>query len=389
MWLPAMTLVAASCVTVAVVAVDDSARAVVKTSVPGVWLANDAAASVSHVGQDGVDATVPLDRQTGALRVIQVDGTAYVTDDSGRVSRIDPAQLAVAQEAMLPSSGSRLVAGGGRLYAVDTTSGTVRQLDPVQLTSIGQAVTVARPLGAAVVDPSGVLWVNDIGAGDIVAVDGRTVGTRAKVTDPDVPVQLSVVGAAVVVVDARKATVTVVKNRQPSAPRPLTTEPGATIEVPDAVPGGVVLPLTSGNRSLVLIDVDTGRVRTVDLGVEGHKLGAPRVSSAKAYVPDYTAGSVLVVDLATAQLTRTVAVTGKAGTFDLVTDDTSVYVNDPGSERAWTLNDAGEAVPASKYDPKSPRDGGRGVQVVPPAPTVPPPGAPGAAVVGVVLGDSP
>lgn len=373
MWWPAATLVLTSALTGAVLTLNDSARAVITPARPGAWMASAEAGSISHVGPDGVDATVALKQSSGALRVIQVDGVAYVTDADGRLSRVDPVQLEVSQEALLPSSSARLVAGGGRLYAVDPTVGTVRELDPVQLTSIGQPLALGPSLGSAVVDPTGVLWVADTATGEVVPVDGRTVGERRRVSSPGADVKLSVVGTDVVAVDPSNGTATVVSGPAPSTPRQVPTTSDGEVELPDNVGEGSVLPILTGGRTLTLLHVRSGDARTVALPTAGHQLGTPRLSGGRVYVPDFTAGAVVVVDVATATVLSTVTVTGRPGEFEVLVDGTSVYLNDPRSERAWTLRPSGELVPATKYDPTSPKGGGGTRTVVPPAPDLPAP----------------
>jgi hypothetical protein len=143
--------------------------------------------------------------------------------------------------------------------------------------------------------------------------------------------------------------------------------------VPDAVGEGSVLPILNGSRSLVLLDVDAGQVRTSDLAVDGHSLGAPRVSGGKVYIPDFTTGSLIVIDIANAAVARTVEVTGKPGAFDVLVDKATVYVNDPHSEQSWAINAAGDLTPATKYDPTSPNGNGATAVNVPPAPALPAP----------------
>ena len=372
-WVPSIVLVATGCIAGAALAANNNTRSVFHTATPGVWLANDGAGSVSHVGPDGVDATVGLKRPVGTLRVVQIDGVAYISDDAGRLSRVDPAQLEVSQEAMLPSSKAKLVAGGGRLYAIDGPSGTARELDPVQLTSLGEAVVVAPELGDAVVDGAGVLWVVDVGNGQVMTVQGRTVRVARKVADPGAEIRLAIVGTSVVAVNRSAANATVVSGAATRTAVALPIDTGATITVPDAVGEGSVLPILNASASLVLLDVDTSQVRTIALAVDGHPLGAPRVSGGKVYIPDFTTGSLLVIDIANAVVDRTVAVTGKPGTFDVLVDNATVYVNDPQSERAWALNAAGELTPAAKYDPNSPAGNGSTPVNIPPAPSLPPP----------------
>ena len=369
-WLPAVTLLATTVVTGAALSLGDNARATIKTARPGAWMASEQAGSVSHLGPDGVDATVELPASTGNLRVVQIDGAAYVTDAAGHLSRIDPAQLDVAQEAQLPSSGSTLVAGGGKLFAVDAATGVVRQLDPVQLVAIGQPVKVGDKLGSAVVDPSGVLWVTDLGTGKVVSIDGQKVTPSPKVAEPGVDVRLSVVGADVVAVNPATATATVVSDPSAPAPQTVPAETGAPFDVPEAVDGGSVLPIVTGSHTLTLLHVRKGERRTVELPVSGHKLGTPRVSGQRVYLPDYTDGSVIVIDIERAAVVKTVTVTGRPGPFEVLVDGSTVYVNDPRSEHAWTIAADGTAVPADKYDPDSPR-GGAVQGAVPPPPTPP------------------
>ena len=88
----------------------------------GVWFANDSADSVSHVGPAGTDATVQIADPAGLLQITELDGIAYVTDGEGHLSRIDPAQLVVSQEATCPRPTRSSIGGGWRLYLVDYTS---------------------------------------------------------------------------------------------------------------------------------------------------------------------------------------------------------------------------------------------------------------------------
>lgn len=371
-WLPAVTLLATSCITGAALSLGDDARATITTARPGAWMASDQAGSVSHLGPDGVDATVELERATGGLHVVQVDGVAYVTDEAGRLSRIDPAQLEVAQEAVLPTSTAKLVAGGGRLYAVDMTTGVVRQLDPVQLTAVGAPLTTDAKPGSAVVDDKGVLWVSDLATGKVLAIDGAILAPAApKVADPGDDVRLSVVGDDVVAVNTKTATATVVSDPKAPTAKVPTPEAGTALDVPEAVEAGQVLPIVTGPRTLTLLHVRGGESRKVELPVTGHRLGTPRVSGSRVYLPDYTNGSVIVIDIDAARVVDTVKVTGKPGPFEVLVDGSTVYVNDPTSEHAWTITPDGKAVAADKYDPNSPRGGGAVQSAVPPAPTTP------------------
>ncbi len=364
---PFAVLAAAACVTGVALTVSDQARSVVDMAPVGVWFANDDADSVSHVGPAGTDVTVQIVKPSGALTITELDGVAYVTDEDGHLSRIDPAQLVVSQETTLPSSNSQLIGGGGRLYVVDNATGTVRELDPGGLTSIGQTDPLGELLGTAVVDDDGVLWIPDLTTGTVMAVDGRTVASTTQVASPGDDVRLSVVNGIVVAINTSASTVTqIAGGDRTGTTHALSVAPGAT--APVAVGGGWVLPVVSG-AELVTLDLRNGRSIRIVLAEPDHRLGTPALAGGRVYVPDFTAGTLLVVDLASERVVETLRVTGSAGNFDLVVKNGRVFVNDPASERAWTINTAGALVPVVKYDPSRPGGGSGGGVVPPPATT--------------------
>jgi hypothetical protein len=345
---PVAVIAATASLTGLALAVGDQARSVVDMAPLGVWFANDAADSVSHIGPAGADATVRITGATGQFKVTTLDGTAYVADAAGRLVRVDPAQLVVSQQTSLPSATTQLVGGGGRLYAVDPASGTVRELDPIGMTTIGETARLGTELGAAVVDDDGVLWVSDRASGGVIAVDGRSVTGNRPVARPGEEVRLSVVNGVVVAINPSTATVTQVAGDRVGETHQIQVAAGAA--APAVVAGTSVLPVVSGNN-LVTLDLRNGRTIRVELAATGHRLGTPAIAANRVYVPDFTAGTLLVVDLATNAVVDTLTVTGRAGVFELVVESGRVFVNDPETERAWAINSAGQLVEIAKYDP--------------------------------------
>ena len=90
----------------------------------------------------------------------------------------------------------------------------------------------------------------------------------------------------------------------------------------------------------------------IDIAAPGTDLGAPQESRGKVFVPDYTAGTVLIVDLESrnVQVTAELVVPGAA--FELFDRDGIVFYNDPGSERAGVVRVDGSVAAVQKYDPE-------------------------------------
>ena len=363
-----VALAAVGCLTGASLAVSTQTAAVVGTDTVGTWFSNDLVASVSHVGPAGTDATVRLDDVVGKLSVVELDGVAYIQDENGTLSRIDPAQLDVSQSTTLPSLDTRLVAGGGHLYALE--SNMVRELDPVTLAMVAEPLELDGELGAAVVAPDGTLWTADESGGRVLEIAGGEQRSERAVGEPGSGLMLSAVVDDVVVVDPVASSATVVDGPDSGDSHALALAAAATVQVPTVVGYGSVLPLLTSESTLVLLDLARSDVVAVDLGVTSHELGIPQVTESKAYVPDYSDGALVVVDLASKQLDPTITVTGRPGAFDTVVDASTLYVNEPNGERAWAIDDAGVVTPTTKYDPNDPGDGSVRPVTVPAAPPV-------------------
>jgi Fibronectin type III domain len=366
---PLLMAVATSSIAGAALAMNDSTRSVLATSSLGVWFANDEVSSASHVGPTGVDASVLLPNSTGPLHIESVDGVAYVVDATGRAARLDPVQLEVSAEVQLPSTGTQLVGAGGRLYAVDSKSGTVRELDRTGMTTLGAAIEVGADLGLAVVDDNGVLWVPSKATGQVIGVSNGQVTVKQSVAAAGENVQLSVVNGSVVALNSASGKVVIVAGEGKGAAHTMPVAPGVGVAAPDRVAAGRLLPVLSDDHGLAMVDVGTGKVSTADLGRRDSDLGTPVLAGKRVYIPDFTKGVLLVFDVATNKLLDTISVTGQPGRFEVVENAGRVYISDPKSENAWTVDSRGKITKAEKYDPNSPGGasadaGGR----VPPAP---------------------
>jgi Fibronectin type III domain len=370
---PLVMMAVTSALTAAALAVNNSAKAVVKTPNSGVWIANDNASSVTHVGPGGADVTVALANVAGDFTVVQMDGVAFITDGTGTLTRVDAAQLTASQTAQLANTESYVAAGGGVLYQVDVRAGSVQQFDQTTARPIGPVVAVGKKLGNAVVDSSGVLWVTDTDTGKAISVNRDKVSSSTTIASPGVPILVSVVGAKIVAINQTAATVTVISGG--TSAKPVSLPPGKGLQAPESVLDGAVLPILDDSSRLNLVDLDGGKIVGVNLSTNGDELGSPRAANGKVYVPNYTRGTLIVIDIKTGAVINTIEVTKKNGKFELLVDKSTVYVNDPSGSKAWAITADGTLIPATKYDPANPNSGtGPTVTaVVPPPPTTTPP----------------
>jgi hypothetical protein len=362
---------ATGCIAGAVLAVNTNVSTVLGTDAAGVWFANDASNSVSHLGPGGVDAAVGVDGTVGSLSVVKIDGVAFVGDDSGQLLRIDPKRLEVTERTQLPSGNTRFVAGDDRLYALDDAADTIREIDTM-LRPLGLPVTIDADLGAAVV-AAGVLWVADDTSGDVLSFADAAVDERVEVGQPGTVLALSAVGTEVIAVDASATRATIVNNSRAGTTFDLGVSVGPSVDIPASVESGQVLPILGSPTTLVLLDLTTGNVRTIELPDRDHRFGTPRVAAEKVYVPDYTDGRLLVVDVASGVADTPITLKGRPGEFDVVVDRSTVYVNDRGSERAWAIDAGGNVTQATKYDPNGTVGGSGRAVTIPDAPPLSPP----------------
>ena len=129
----------------------------------GAWLTSSRTGEAAHAnGLTGdVDGKVKLPGMSDHPVSISQDGkTVLVLDEkTGKLVRIDPSQL-TAEQSSRYGTGLQLVSGGRYAYLVDPVKARVQRIDPVRTTPIGAPVNLGSgPLGKAVSDPEGTLWV--------------------------------------------------------------------------------------------------------------------------------------------------------------------------------------------------------------------------------------
>ncbi|WP_239373573.1 PKD domain-containing protein [Frankia sp. Cj5] len=336
-----------------------------------VALADGSAWLVSSNGQaalvDGSSAQVVAQVKVGAggvdLAAAQSGADAYVSNASdGSVRRVDGATFAVSTAVRFANAGQAVAVYPGRqaVYAVTEQSGLVTTADPVTLAVRGQQSLAARVLpGAAQVDAAGRLWLVDGNTGDLIWLDGGGRHTRRGAVDP-ARTMLVRSGDQVVLVDVVGRTARPLRgDGGTDAGACVDTQAGdSTVTVAGSTSGGRVY-AASGRRGVLLVsDLSHGSCDTaVDLRAAGHELGAPREAAGRVFIPDFTAGQVIVVDVAARHLVANPQVLSAGTRFELVSQGSFVFYNDPRSAQAGVVRLDGSFHKTEKYSSKDPGNG--------------------------------
>ncbi len=347
----------------------------------GAWLGSAQKGEVAHAdGLTGdVDGKVTLPGMTGHPVQISQDGKSVLVLDAatGRVVRIDPAQLTAQESSDYGASGLQIVAGGALSYLVDPAHGTVQRIDPVRTTPIGEKVSLGARLGTAQVDPDGTLWVPVPGRGQVVPVTAGRRGAAVDAGRPGDALLLTLAAGRPVVTDTTTSVTRLLSATGALSSFNLGGMSGAGILVPARTDGHVVPVLATGTGSLTLIDTQAGQQSSIRVPIEGHRLGAPQTLGVRIYIPDQTTGSLLVYNTDTSAFENAVRVTGRPGTLDVFVRDGLLWANDQRNAAAAVVNASGTARRFGKYatdvpSARKPREHNPVVAHVPTAPATAP-----------------
>nr|WP_042198707.1 PKD domain-containing protein [Kibdelosporangium sp. MJ126-NF4]CEL23505.1 Flagellar hook-length control protein FliK [Kibdelosporangium sp. MJ126-NF4]CTQ89119.1 Flagellar hook-length control protein FliK [Kibdelosporangium sp. MJ126-NF4] len=333
----------------------------------------------AKVGQltllDGSSAEVAAQVQVGpagnALEVVQQGANAYAIDQTaGTVRRIDGATFDMTEpQAPIPDARTGLTAipGPASLYTVDGSRGILADTDPRTLDRRGGLLSLANQLatGAAAVDDAGTLWAIDSTNGSLNRVAGGVRTIRPGVAAPG-PGFVAITDGGPVVVDVggRRAVMIDKSTGRPGATADLDLRPQDTLQVSGS-PRSQRLYLVTGRGVLVVCDLAAARCDGVVPLTAGDEYGAAVEASNKLFVPDYTTGQVLIVDLVSNRVLATPTVLSPGGKFQLMTRDGLVFYNDEVSERAGVIQLDGSISQIRKYNPDNP---GQGVVTPSPSP---------------------
>ncbi|WP_217212557.1 hypothetical protein [Streptomyces sp. AC550_RSS872] len=329
----------------------------------GAWLAGGTKGEVVHAhgltGEVDGKAALPAGMAGHPVSVAQDGRTTLVLDErTGRVVRIDAAQLTAAQSADYGAAGLQLVSGGAYAYVVDPARGTVQLIDPAKTTAESPPVPLDGKPGAAVVDGEGTLWVPLPDSGTVVPFVEGLKGTAVKVADAGHDLTLTVAGGRPVVTDGTAATTKVLSTSGVRGAFDLgdafaVADP-ADVLVPAGTDGSAVPVLAAGTGDLVVVDVHSRHTLRVRVPTEGQVLGAPQLLGERVYIPDESTGRLLVYDTALSALAEPIRIADGPGELELFVQDGLLWVNDPDGAAAAVIDADGEVRRISKYGTKAP-----------------------------------
>lgn len=323
----------------------------------GAWLTARSKGLVVHV--NGPAAKV--DGKTGVIaqmrghniKIVQDGATVLIVDlDTGVVSRLDPSQLNIGQSRAL-GKGIQVLAGAGRAYTVDSVKGVVQQIDPVGLAPAGPSGTLPPILGQAGIDAQGTLWVPVSQKGEVSAFRDGRLQPPVRVGSPGDSLALTIAAGAPVVTDSTAATATVIKSSGArltvSLPTTVRQSGRGGVLAPARTEGKTVPLLIPGTGSLVTVDTGTGRYSSTRLAMPKHRYRPPQMLGPKVYIPDETAGALIVYNSASNRFEPPIPVTGRPSRLDVFVRDGLLWANDPSGPRAVVIDRQGASKGIDKY----------------------------------------
>ncbi|MFI7698650.1 fibronectin type III domain-containing protein [Nonomuraea sp. NPDC049480] len=324
----------------------------------GAWLWTKAKGKIVHVnGLSGEVDGYLNDKAGRQLRVVQDGGNVLLVDErTGFVSRVEPSQLTVAQTRDFGAAGLQLAVSGTAGYAVDPAKGTIQEINPATLDSIGAPITLPGPLGAARIDGGGRLWVPVTAKGEVVPVTEGQASSPLKVGEPGEELSVTIAGGLPVVVNTRGATATIVGADggvgEITLPKGVAQAAKGGVLTPAATEGSLVPILTAGDSGLlVVIDTSSNSVLSTKFTTgDPAKLGVPQVLGTKVYVPDQSTGALIVWDSAAGGRPTTLQVAGGPGPVDVFVKDGLLWANDENGDRAVVIDPEGRKHDVDKDD---------------------------------------
>jgi beta-lactam-binding protein with PASTA domain len=304
-----------------------------------------------------------------ALASSPLDPLEVVQDAAGQVYTADPVTHRVYMvdlDTMTPQpgpAGTAVLANSAGAFVVNSSARTITPVDP-QTLAPGAPIKIPGPIASQTLAPDGTAYVGQTDGAVTSVTNGRAHTVR--VAPPNASLDVTVVGSQPAAVDVTTGEIYPL-NPTPSAGPPTTTialpgQSGSPVEVEPNLPAGQLWLVRGDN--LVSVNLSSAQTQTAGLS-SGDQYGAPQVNGDRVYVPDDTAGEVLVFATSDLAQVGTIAVpTGAPGADDIeiVVRDGQVWIDNPTSQDAVVVSPNGTTEKIDK---------GSGNEVV--NPSTPPP----------------
>lgn len=320
------------------------------------WVASDQIGSLTLL--DGVAGqsvvNVPVARADGdPLLAGQAGTTGFALDQAtGQLTRVSGSSYTPLTIGGPPGGDNVLLTGTDTAYVVDADRSSVSGYDLATLQQAGDWRPFAQGQSddVAVVGSSGRLWVLDQGTGQLTWFAAATSGLGARTFTPGDATLILADGEPVVVDTGTHSAYLIGPDGSPAARLTLGAGTGSGVRVSGAAAQQalVVTDSTLGTYQSCAFTLGTcGPARHAEFG--GDTLGPAVTADGRVFVPDYTTGTVWVLDPGgAAQPVHTGALTSP-GSFDLFDRNGLVFYNDPRTSQAGVIAPNGAPEPIVKY----------------------------------------
>ncbi|GAA2104410.1 fibronectin type III domain-containing protein [Actinomadura alba] len=330
------------------------------------WLWSSREAQVSRVNAQSarVDLRQPVSDARGhRVRVTQNDRYLILHDHvTGRVTSVDLKSLGFSGRLDVGARGDfRFVLNDKDAFIIDRRTGEVRVVNPATLQPTGPALRLPGPLVGGEFDDEGELWVASPGQGTAIGVrmgDGRpVVAHTVSVAKPGRDLALTVLDKGALAVDRSGRDLVKVaggKSRKVGSPVALA---GAT--VPDRTNGSLAAVTVPPAKTIVTIaDVLGGgeQARATPLGDASAGTVVP--FGGKLYAPDRDGRRVRVYTPGGEQA-EVISIPGGRGGLELEVHEDSLFINDPGGQKAAVVTRDGDVKVVDKKEGPSTIGGDR------------------------------
>lgn len=365
---------------VAVLGRSGDATSQINLSNGSAWFPSPDSGSVSLVDGTTVTrvATVPVAEPHDDIDVEQVRSSAYVLNRTkGQLVRVDGATLRAGDPVPMGTAGDRNLAvrsNGTITWAVERAGTIAQRLDPLSLLPLGSPVAFPGNSSPPVLGHDGTLWMVDgrllrsLRDGKVRSSVELNVGTTRLVMASGQPVVLDETRHRAIPVNPESG--------RPQKPVCFDTADPRALVAGSTGDASMVMAVSPSEGTLLVSDLRSGSCRTFVLGDAGgtDRYGTAVEADRRVYVPDYAAGTVIVLDGRTGRVLARPQVDDPNTFFVLLAYHGYVWFNNSAASKAGVVTvDGAIAVSTAGGDPEGRRVRSKSSQEQPSPPTPGPP----------------